>query len=198
MLKVRDLKVHGLEPISFDLQGGDVLVVRGPSGSGKSLLLRAIADLDETSGSIFLDQMSKDGEAAGHWRTRVRYLAAESGWWLERVAQHFTDLAAARLLGGDLALEGKLFDSPVAHLSSGERQRMAFIRAIEDEPAVLLLDEPTSALDEEAGQRMEDKISALRKSGVILIIVTHSNEQASRLATQVLTIKDGAAKVVSA
>ncbi len=198
MLKVRDLKVHGLEPISFDLHEGNVLVVRGPSGSGKSLLLRAIADLDETSGSISLDQMSKDGEAGGHWRTRVRYLAAESGWWLERVEQHFTDLAAARLLGKDLALEGKLFGSPVAHLSSGERQRMAFIRAIEDGPAVLLLDEPTSALDEEAGQRMEDKISALQKSGVILIIVTHSNEQASRLATHVLTIKDGAAKVVSA
>ncbi len=198
MLKVRDLKVHGLEPISFDLHEGDVLVVRGPSGSGKSLLLRAIADLDETSGSISLDQMSKDGEAGGNWRTRVRYLAAESGWWLERVAQHFTDLAAARRLAKDLALEGKLFDSPVAYLSSGERQRMAFIRAIEDGPAVLLLDEPTSALDDDAAKAMEDKISALQKDGVILIIVTHSNEQASRLATHVLTIKDGAAKVVSA
>ncbi len=195
MLKVSALKVHGLDPISFELHGGDVLVVRGPSGSGKSLLLRAIADLDETSGRIFLDQMSKDGEAAGNWRTRVRYLAAESGWWLERVEQHFADPLAARLLGKELALEDKLFDSPVAHLSSGERQRMAFIRAIEDQPAVLLLDEPTSALDDHAAKRMEDKIVALQKKGVILIIVTHSNEQALRLATHVLTIKDGAARV---
>ncbi|MCP4937476.1 MAG: ATP-binding cassette domain-containing protein [bacterium] len=198
MLKVRDLKIHGLEPISFDLQCGDVLVVRGPSGSGKSLLLRAIADLDETSGSIFFDQMSKNDETAGNWRVRVRYLAAESGWWLERVEQHFTNVSAARSLGKDLALEDKLFDSPVAHLSSGERQRMAFIRAIENEPTVLLLDEPTSALDEETGKRMEDKIGFLQKSGVILIIVTHSNEQASRLATHVLTIKDGAARIESA
>ena len=153
MLNVRDLKIHGLEPISFDLQGGDVLVVRGPSGSGKSLLLRAIADLDETSGSILFGQLDKNDKTVGDWRRCVRYLAAESGWWLERVEQHFSDLPVARLLGKDLALEGKLFESPVAHLSSGERQRMAFIRAIEDRPPVLLLDEPTSALDEEAGKR---------------------------------------------
>lgn len=197
MLRVRDLKVHGLAPISFELRGGDVLVVRGPSGSGKSLLLRAIADLDETGGSISFGRLDKN-DKSGNWRQCVRYLAAESGWWLERVEQHFSDLPAARSLGKELALDNKLFDRPVAHLSSGERQRMAFIRAIEDEPAVLLLDEPTSALDEGAAEMMEQKIIALQKSKIVLIIVTHSNEQASRLATHVLTIKDGAARVKSA
>ena len=194
MLKVRNLKVHGLDPISFELRGGDVLAVRGPSGSGKSLLLRAIADLDETGGSIAFNQLDKN-DKTGNWRQRVRYLAAESGWWLEHVAQHFSDLTAAKTLGKELALDNKLFDSPVAHLSSGERQRMAFIRAIEDKPAVLLLDEPTSALDEGAAKLMEQKIIALQKSDIVLIIVTHSNEQASRLATHILRIKDGAAKV---
>ncbi len=72
---------------------------------------------------------------------------------------------------------------------------MAFIRAIEGDPAVLLLDEPTSALDESAAERMEAKIVGLQSIGTILIIVTHSNAQATRLATHILTIADGTARV---
>ena len=75
---------------------------------------------------------------------------------------------------------------------------MAFIRAIEGEPAVLLLDEPTSALDESAAERLESQIVELQDSGTILIIVTHSNAQATRLATHILTIADGTARVVRA
>ena len=195
MLMVSQLEVHGLAPLSFELTAGDVLVVRGPSGSGKSLLLRAIADLDETAGVLQYDGRDKNDMAAENWREMVRYLSAESGWWHERVDAHFNDLSFARLLGRELALADRLFASPVSHLSSGERQRMAFIRALEGNPAVLLLDEPTSALDEDAAERMEGKIGALQKEGVIFIIVTHSPDQASRLATHVLTIEDGVAMV---
>ncbi len=198
MLKLSGLKVHGLEPMSFELQAGEVLVVRGPSGSGKSLLLRAIADLDEAAGALTLNGQMRDEVPAEEWRHKVRYLAAESGWWLERVSEHFKHLNTAKPLAHELGLAAKLFDSPVAHLSSGERQRMSFIRALEDNPVVLLLDEPTSALDEDAAELMENKIRALQKQGVILIIVTHSNAQAKRLATRTLTIKDGATRIETA
>lgn len=198
MLSVAKLKVHGLAPISFELHKGDCLIVRGASGSGKSLLLRAIADLDETAGEIILDDRSRDMMEAPSWRKLVRYLAAESGWWFERAEEHFNDLSASRQLAQDLDLADKLFASPVAHLSSGERQRMAFIRTLEDQPAVLLLDEPTSALDENSADLMEQKIRQLQKEGVILIIVTHSNAQAERLATHTLTIKDGIAEFAGA
>ncbi len=192
MLKVNRLQVHGLEPVSFTLEAGQVLVVRGPSGSGKSLLLRAIADLDPVRGEISLDGQDKDQFAAESWRKIVRYQAAESGWWLERVEEHFSDLPLAIKRGAQLDLPEKLFASPVAHLSSGERQRLAFVRALEDHPGVLLLDEPTSALDEHAEELMEKKIVCLQQKGMIVIIVTHSNAQAQRLATHTLDIKDGA------
>lgn len=198
MLKVDKLGVHGLEAISFELTGGQCLVVRGPSGSGKSLLLRALADLDPVSGEVFLDDTARQQLSADIWRQKVRYLAADSGWWCERVDQHFKDLEKARQMAGDLGLADKLFDSPVAYLSSGERQRMAFLRALEDRPAVLLLDEPTSALDEHSADLMEQKIIELQKQGCILIIVTHSNAQALRLATHTLTIKDGATRFLVA
>jgi len=191
VLSVKNLKVRGLAPLSFDLHKCDLLVVRGPSGSGKSLLLRAIADLDETVGEITLDEGSRARMAPDIWRKKVRYLAAQSGWWGERVEAHFTELARAKKGADELGLAEKLFSSPVAHLSSGERQRMSFVRALEGSPKVLLLDEPTSALDEVAAELMERKILALQKAGVILIVVTHSNAQAERLATHTLTIEDG-------
>ncbi|MCF6199786.1 MAG: ATP-binding cassette domain-containing protein [Hyphomicrobiaceae bacterium] len=191
MLSVKNLKVRGLAPISFDLHKGDLLVVRGPSGSGKSLLLRAIADLDEASGEITLDKGSGARMAPHNWRRKVRFLSAESGWWGEQVGAHFTELARAKKSANELGLAAKLFASPVAHLSSGERQRLSFVRALEGSPKVLLLDEPTSALDEVAAELMEKKILALQKDGVILVVVTHSTAQAERLATHTLTIEDG-------
>ena len=194
MLRIDKLKVHGLAPISFELQKGDCLVIRGPSGAGKSLLLRAIADLDEAAGDIVLDDRNRNTTSAANWRRMVRFLAAQSGWWLERVDEHFKHLENARKLAGELDLPAKLFANPVAHLSSGERQRMSFIRALEDEPTVLLLDEPTSALDENSADLMEKKILALQQQGIILIIVTHSNAQAKRLATHTLTINEGVAR----
>jgi ABC-type iron transport system FetAB ATPase subunit len=198
VLKVKELKVHGLAPLDFELRKGDSLVVRGPSGSGKSLLLRAIADLDEAAGDVVLEGKNKKQLPAEDWRKRVRYLAAESGWWYDRVEEHFKDPNTARLLAGELDLAEKLFQSPVAQLSSGERQRMAFVRAIEDNPAVLLLDEPTSALDEGVAGLMEKKIMSLQNQGVILVIVTHSNAQAVRLATHILTLMDGDTRFTSA
>ena len=191
MLSVKNLQVRGLAPISFDLHKGDLLVVRGPSGSGKSLLLRAIADLDEVAGEIRLDKGRRALMKPENWRRKARYLSAESGWWLERTGEHFTDLQTAKKQAGELGLAEKLFDNPVAHLSSGERQRLSFVRALEDHPPVLLLDEPTSALDEVAADLMERKILALQKTGIILIVVTHSHAQAERLATHTLTITDG-------
>ena len=198
MLSVVELKVHGLAPISFELGKGDCLIVRGPSGSGKSLLLRAIADLDDTMGDIVLHGQNRQQMEAQDWRRRVRYLAAESGWWFETAEQHFKDLPAARRLGEKLGLRDKLFASPIAHLSSGERQRLSFIRALEDQPSVLLLDEPTSALDEKSAQAMEQKIGSLQDQGVLLIIVTHSNQQAERLATHTLTIAGRATRFAKA
>ena len=69
--------------------------VMGPSGSGKSLLLRQVADLDPGEGEVELDGAPRSGMAGYEWRRQVIYCQAEAGWWEERVAAHFDDAAAA-------------------------------------------------------------------------------------------------------
>jgi ABC-type lipoprotein export system ATPase subunit len=91
---------------------------------------------------------------------------------------------AARLLLPRLGLPERLFEAPVAQLSSGERQRLALIRAVIRRPRVLLLDEPTAALDEASARHVEALLIELRQNGTGLIVVTHNEAQASRLATQ--------------
>ena len=76
------------------------MTVRGASGSGKSLFLRALADLDPSTGDVRLDGTARDDMPASDWRRRVTYVAADSGWWTERVGDHFEapDIAAGYLV----------------------------------------------------------------------------------------------------
>lgn len=76
-------------------------------------------------------------------------------------------------------------------LSTGERQRLALIRAVVARPAVLLLDEPTSSLDEESVASVESLLAALLHDGLILVLVTHDSTQAERMGNQTLQIARG-------
>ena len=95
MLVVRDLTRDGLAPASFTLDDGECIAVRGASGSGRTLLLRAIADLDPNEGVVTLDGAERMAMPAPEWRRKVTYMAAEPGWWADTVEQHFTDWTAA-------------------------------------------------------------------------------------------------------
>src|SRR3546814_9763860 len=91
MLTVRNLSRSGLEPTSFELAAGECIALRGLSGSGKTLLLRALADLDLNEGEVLLDDTPRSRIPAPRWRRRVGYVAAEPGWWSERLVEHFRD-----------------------------------------------------------------------------------------------------------
>ena len=80
---------------------------------------------------------------------------------------------------------------PVARLSTGERQRLALVRALVQGPEVLLLDEPTGPLDAEATERVEALLRGALERGAGMLIVTHSPEQAARLARRHLHVADG-------
>ena len=80
-----ELKVGALPPLSFELPNGECLAVEGPSGSGKSRLLRAIADLDPSPGYVYLDAIERGEMSAPDWRKRVRYVATEPGWWAAKI-----------------------------------------------------------------------------------------------------------------
>jgi ABC-type polar amino acid transport system ATPase subunit len=91
----------------------------------------------------------------------------------------------------ELGMKNELLQTEISRLSTGERQRMALVRSIAAGPQVLLLDEPTAALDPSAVIAVESMLRNCLANGMSLIIVTHSHEQAQRLAGRILHIENG-------
>lgn len=196
MLCVRNLRRLDLGPITMTIPAGRLAVLMGASGSGKSLLLRAIADLDPNTGEVTLNGTDRTALSAPDWRRQAVYLAADAGWWADTVGPHFADQGAALDMLSRLGLPSDVLDWPVARASTGERQRLALVRALTlprppDAPRVYLLDEPTSALDTESVARMEDILYALPDARTAVLMVSHDPDQARRLADLRLTLRDG-------
>jgi len=158
-LVLRGLRRLAVGPLSLTLEPGACCAVTGPSGAGKSILLRMIADLDPHEGSARLGAIDRAALPATEWRRRVAYVPAESGWWADRVADHFAARPGAAMLAG-LHLPAEAMDWPVSRLSTGERQRLAFLRAVLNRPDVLLLDEPSAALDARSTAALEASAGA--------------------------------------
>src|SRR5437588_4001918 len=95
MLQVHDLRTSILKPASFSLSAGEAIAVRGPSGAGKTLLLRAVADLDPNEGLVTLDGRDRSAIPGPEWRRLVGYVPAEPGWWADTVGEHFGEWEAA-------------------------------------------------------------------------------------------------------
>lgn len=192
MLHVENLCRSGLQPVSLILHPGECMVVRGPSGAGKSLLLRALADLDPSEGHVTLDGAARESMPAPRWRALVGYVPAEPGWWAETTREHFQDWDALAPLARRLALRPDIGDDMVTRLSTGERQRLALLRALERRPRVLLLDEPTSALDPASTLEAEAILADIRaESGMAVLWVSHDPSQAPRVATRTLMVERG-------
>ncbi len=191
MLTVRGLARLALGPADVDLASGQCIAVTGPSGAGKTLLLRAIADLDPADGEVLLDGVSRNSMPAPDWRAKVTYVPAEAGWWDETVAPHFRAWREALPLIERFLLPTGCGDWPITRLSTGERQRLALARALVQSPHVLLLDEPTSGLDPDATVAVETELRAQLAGGVGILMVTHDAAQADRLAQARLRIDNG-------
>ena len=192
-LRIQDLSSRLAGPFDLTVESGAALAVTGASGAGKSLFLRMVADLDPNRGEVFLGEVARSSLPARDWRRQVVYVGAESGWWSDDVADHFTSeqrLAAAEL-AERLGLKSELLDAKVARLSTGERQRLALIRALVRAPAALLLDEPTAALDRDSVGQVEAVLAERVAAGVLLVMVTHDPGQAQRLARRHLMMKSG-------
>ncbi|MBI3444430.1 MAG: ATP-binding cassette domain-containing protein [Magnetospirillum sp.] len=191
MLEVEGLTRPGLNPAFLHLAAGECVAVSGPSGAGKTLLLRAIADLDPNEGRVSLDGALRESFSGPAWRCQVTYMAAEPGWWAETVAQHFRHWPGLSGMASRLGLQAEVGAAPVARLSTGERQRLALLRALEGEPKVLLLDEPTAALDAVACHGVEALLSQALGNGVAILLVSHDRAQADRLAGRHLLVEAG-------
>jgi len=178
MLAVKNLSRPGLAPLTFDLPTGALAILQGHSGAGKTLLLRALADLDPTSGQVSLDGQNRESISGPRWRQQVMYLPAEPGWWAERPIDHFNETASLPAACAALLLPETILTRPIQELSTGERQRLALLRALVLKPPVLLLDEPTSALDEDATLAAEKMVL---ESGATVLWASHDRAQVERL-----------------
>lgn len=195
MLKAENLARSGMPQISFSLEGGKCLAVRGASGSGKTLMLRALADLDPSDGMVSLDRAEKSTIPAPDWRRKICYVAAEPGWWAATPAAHFDNWEAARPLAEAFLLPSAIGSAPIGQLSTGERQRIALIRALVGSPRFLLLDEPTAALDSVATAAVETVLRARLAAGIGIILVTHDSAQAIRFTDTALHLESSRAEV---
>lgn len=169
---------------------GECAAIQGPSGSGKSLLLRAIADLDPNEGHVQLDDLERAQMPAFEWRRNAGLVPAESGWWSDRVEDHFKNPGGALQIISALGLQDSLGWN-ISRLSTGERQRLALARALCLKPKALLLDEPTASLDETSTELVENILQEQLGKGVALVLVTHDPAQAERLAQQQFTMSHG-------
>jgi putative ABC transport system ATP-binding protein len=185
-LLVKQLRSEIAGPFELNLGKGACAAITGPSGSGKSLFLRMIADLDPNEGEVWLNGRERASMPAPEWRKRATYVSAESGWWADMVIEHFarnrrSEVAA---LAARLGVRVDRLDAPVAQLSTGEKQRLSLVRALLPSPPVLLLDEPTGPLDEESVAQVEILLQERMVTGTSILLVTHDPNQAERLGSQ--------------
>jgi putative ABC transport system ATP-binding protein len=193
-----------VDDISFQVHDGEVFGITGPSGSGKSSLLRLLNRLDEpTSGTVLLRGADYRGLPARELRRKVGMVTQRAFLFPGTVGdnvdfgprQHKEPLCAdaIEVLLSRVGLPGYA-NRDVTNLSGGEAQRVSLARALANSPHVLLLDEPTSALDEESKREIEALIRRLvSDTKLTCIIVTHDLAQAARLASQVMILESGRA-----
>ena len=187
---------------SFEVQRGETLAIVGPSGSGKSSLLRLLNRLDEpTDGTVYLDGTDYRQIAPRELRRRVGMVTQRPYLFSGTVAENLrfgpqqrgevvTDTRVEELLAAvGLA---SYSERGVANLSGGEAQRVSFARTLANEPEVLLLDEPTSSLDEDTKGEVEALMRRItRERALTSVLVTHDRAQAARLAKRALLLEAG-------
>lgn len=180
-LVIENLDCGSVRDVNLTLAAGECISLAGASGSGKTRLLRAIADLDEHLGTVCLDGKDRRCFTPAHWRRRVVMVPAESHWWADTVGAHLNGSPDRDL--DALGFGPEVRDWSVRRLSSGERQRLGLARAAALDPAVMLLDEPTANLDAETSVRVEHWLAARRRqNGTAMLWVTHNAAQVARVA----------------
>ena len=191
LLQAHALRRLAIGPVDLALASGECVSVMGASGAGKSVLLRMLADLDPHEGDASLDGARCSAMPAPEWRRQVAYVPADSGWWSARVGDHFLAGTDYATLFPKIGIAAEAATWRVSRLSTGERQRLALLRAIRPGVKVLLLDEPTSGLDGESVARVETLLRQQLETGIAVLMVTHDPAQARRVASRHFELREG-------
>src|SRR5438309_6545710 len=196
-----------LNRVSFEVVEKEVKVVIGPSGGGKSTLLRCINGLETfTSGKVLVDGIEVNPSAATIWhvRRRVGMIFQHFNLFPHLTARQYVELAPRRVLGlpaAECRRRAEILLSRVGweefvvrysgQLSVGQQQRVAIARALAMEPSVMLFDEPTSALDPETVGEVLNVMKELASGGMTMVVVTHEVNFAREVGSRILFMDKG-------
>jgi len=202
-----EVEVHALRGVSLEVKRGEVVAIMGPSGSGKSTLMSILGCLDRpSSGEYILDGEQVAGltdDQLASIRNRKIGFVFQSFNLLQRVSAlvnvelplgyaNRPDEGKGRAKAAlqAVGLESRMQHRP-SELSGGEQQRVAVVRALVNEPAILMADEPTGNLDSKVGQEIMDLLFKLnRERNTTLLIITHDPRIASQTQRTIM-IRDG-------
>lgn len=215
MLKVEHLsKSFGgkkiLDDVSLSIESGEIVSIIGPSGTGKTTLLRCINYLERPdNGTVTIDDYSLDASNANS--KKIHTLCLHSGMVFQSynlfinktvienvmeaqiLVKKRSKAEARKRAEQELQKVGMLDwkDYYPSQLSGGQQQRVAIARAVAMDPSILLLDEPTSALDPELTQEVLNTIRAIAKDGMTMLIVTHEIDFAKDLCDRIIFMDGG-------
>lgn len=179
-----------LRDVSFTVNDGEFLCLIGPSGEGKSTILKIISNLEkETSGTVVCPpkvSMAFQTVALFPWLTVMENILM--GLEAENIPASQAKVIAKKYI--EMMKLTELVDKRPIDLSGGQRQRVGIARALAVDPHVLLLDEPFSALDPKTTAELHDDIIAIwKETKKTIIMVSHIIEEAVSLAERILLIK---------
>ncbi|WP_405140342.1 amino acid ABC transporter ATP-binding protein [Sphaerisporangium sp. NBC_01403] len=199
--------LHVLKDINLTVSRGEVVVVIGPSGGGKSTLCRAMNRLETIdSGTITFDgkPLPAEGKALARLRSDVGMVFQSFNLFAHKTILENVTLGPVKVRGisreqaekrGMELLERVGIASQAgkypAQLSGGQQQRTAIARALAMDPKMILFDEPTSALDPEMVQEVLDVMIGLARDGMTMVVVTHEMGFARRAANRVVFMSEG-------
>jgi len=205
--QIGDLTIEALKNLDLEVEKGEFVSIYGPSGAGKTTLLNLIGGLDKpTSGKVVVfghDLGTYDENFLATFRCayvgfvfqsynlistltaieNVAFAVELAGWPKERIGKRSENLL--KLVG----LEHRANHFP-AQLSGGEQQRVAFARALANDPPLLLADEPTGNLDMETGLEIVRILEKMKTKGKTVIVATH-DEKILKLSNRTMRLQDG-------
>ena len=200
-----EVSIHAVDGMNFEIEEGEIVVIVGPSGAGKTTVLNILGGMDTcTEGEVLVD-----GKDISRYTERqlTAYRRDDIGFVFQfyNLIQNLTALENVELamqicreplkaeeVLADVGLADRMNNFP-AQLSGGEQQRVAIARALAKNPKLLLCDEPTGALDYQTGKAILNLLQdTCREKGMTVIVITH-NQAIAPMADRVIHIKNGKA-----
>lgn len=201
-------KIYANDQVTFDIEEGELAVILGSSGAGKSTVLNILGGMDTSdAGEVWIDGQNISSFSAKELITYRRYqvgfvfqfynlinnLTAKEN--VELASEIVEDALDAENVLKEVGLEHRIHNFP-SQLSGGEQQRVAIARALAKNPKLLLCDEPTGALDYHTGKQILKLLQEMaREQGTTVIIVTH-NAAIAPIADRIIQMHDGKVKAV--